>query len=232
MEAIILAGGFGTRLRSVVSDVPKPMAPVAGRPFLALLLEHLQRRGFTRVILAVGYMHEAITEYFSTRRPSLELCYSVEDRPLGTGGAVKLALAHATQENVFVLNGDSFVLVDYAEMLARHRAQGADMTIALASVAECSQFGTVCIDGDWRIRQFSEKAESGTGLVNAGVYLFRTSWVTSRWPQGSISLERDVLQPQIQASRAFGYLAAGDFIDIGTPESYRRVESFFQQVHG
>lgn len=228
MEAIILAGGFGTRLRSVVSDVPKPMAPVAGRPFLALLIEHLRRRGFKRVILAVGYLHERIEEYFEAHPPSLEMQYSIETLPLGTGGAVKLAMRQAAEDEVFVLNGDTFVPLDYAGMRASHARHAAAITMALAPVDDSARFGSVDLDGEGRIRAFREKSVIGSSLVNAGVYLVNAGWAANAWPDGAFSLEGDLLRKEVQTVPMYGFPAAGGFLDIGTPQSYADAERFVE----
>ena len=230
MEAIILAGGFGTRLRSVVSDVPKPMAPVAGRPFLALLLAHLQRRGFKRVILAVGYMHSLVVDYFKTDPAPLELLFSIETEPMGTGGAVKLAMRSATADNVFVLNGDTFVLLDYAAMLKEHAHHGAMATLALALVPDSARFGSVQLNVAGRIVAFDEKGKAGPGVVNAGAYVLNRRWVSDQWPNGAFSLERDMLLNEAANVPIYGFNAIGEFLDIGTPQSYADAARFVHLI--
>lgn len=226
MEAIILAGGFGSRLRPVVSDVPKPMAPVAGRPFLARLIEHLGRRGFKRVILAVGYMHSLIVDYFRTHPAPLELHFSIESEPMGTGGAVKLAMGSASADNVFVLNGDTFALLNYGAMLQEHVQHGAMATLALTLVPDSARFGSVRLDMAGRILAFDEKGRAGPGVVNAGTYVLNRRWVSDQWPNGAFSLEHDMLLKEAGHVPIYGFNANGELLDIGTPQSYADAARF------
>lgn len=225
-EAIILAGGFGTRLRSAVSDVPKPLAPINGVPFLARLLGHLARRGFDSVVLAVGYRHEQILAYLNSHPVGIEVRYSIEENALGTGGAVKLALRQVHGDDVFVLNGDTFKSLDHRAMLEQHRRSSADMTVCLTTVSDRSRYGSVQIDDHCRIVRFVEKSEVAAGFVNAGVYVINRSWALTAWPEGVFSLETDVLLRLHHQSLIMGFLSEGDFLDIGTPESYADATRF------
>jgi D-glycero-alpha-D-manno-heptose 1-phosphate guanylyltransferase len=226
MQAIILAGGLGTRLRSVIPDLPKPMAPVAGRPFLAWVLDRLADAGFRRVVLAVGYRHEAIRDHFGTAYRGIGLAYSVEEVPLGTGGAMRLALGHITESPVFVLNGDTYLEVDYAAMLAAHVANGVGLTVAVARVADVSRYGSLSI-GDDRILAFLEKGSQGPGYINAGVYLMARG-ILDAFPIGtSLSFENELLVPRVAQLRPLAFRADGLFIDIGVPEDYERAQRLF-----
>ena len=162
MEAIVLAGGLGTRLASRLHGLPKPMAPVAGRPFLEILLTQLRRSGCTRVLLSVGHQHTVIQDHFGASFHGMAIDYVIESVPLGTGGAIRLALAEAREESVLVLNGDTFLDADYAAMLRFHAAAGAAVTLAVVHRDDVSRYGSVTIEGQ-RIAGFQEKGNSGPG---------------------------------------------------------------------
>ena len=158
-EAVVLAGGFGTRLRKVVSDVPKPMAPMdaEGTPFLAFVLKQLAGQGFAKIILSVGYMAEVIQQYFGASYAGMELLYSIEDKPLGTGGAVKKAMALCSGELVFVLNGDTYFDVDFAEIERQHRKPGVDFTLAAREMSDFDRYGALTLTEDDRGIAFGGK---------------------------------------------------------------------------
>ncbi len=226
MEAVILAGGFGTRLRAVVPDLPKPLAPVAGRPFLAILLAELARQGFTRAVLAVGYRHEQIRAEFGECFQGIELAYAVEETPLGTGGAIRQASRLCNGEEMFVLNGDSFVELDYAEMLSRHRAAHAHLSICAVAVPDVGRYGQLVIE-DGHVTGFAEKGGSGAGRINAGVYLFAPRLIQGEDLPEAFSFEQDFLTPRLHELHPCAFMANGLFIDIGVPEDYARAEQLF-----
>lgn len=226
MQAIVLAGGLGTRLRSVVADLPKPMAPVAGRPFLAWILDRLVQAGFQRVVLAVGYRHAAIEQHFGTAYRGIALHYSVEDQPLGTGGALRLAADHVSRWPVFVLNGDTFLELDYRAMLGAHLQGHEQMSMAVCQVADAGRYGALDLQ-DSHIRGFHEKGRPGPGLINAGTYLL-SQGVLDQIPRGEpFSFEQQLLVPQVGAIRPAAFTAGGLFIDIGVPEDYARAQNLF-----
>ena len=226
MQAIVLAGGLGTRLRSVVPDLPKPMAPVAGRPFLAWMLDRLVDAGFERAVLAVGYRHEAISEYFGQRYRGLALHYSVENAPLGTGGAMRLAAAQVTSMPVFVLNGDTYLELDYRAMLDAHQEVGALMSMAVCSMPDVSRYGALEI-ANGVVTGFQEKGRGGQGYINAGVYLL-SAGIMERIPAGvPFSFEQELLVPALHEIRPAAMVAEGLFIDIGVPEDYDRAQQLF-----
>ena len=226
MQAIVLAGGLGTRLRGVVPDLPKPMAPVAGRPFLAWILSQLVAAGFERAVLAVGYRHEDIRDYFGHAFDSLALHYAVEDRPLGTGGALRLAAKELTSLPAFVLNGDTYLELDYRFMLDAHTEQAEQLSVAVCSVSDVARYGAIQLE-DGHIRGFLEKGQTGPGFINAGTYLL-SSAILKRIPLGEpFSFEQQLLVPLIGEIRPAAFRATGLFIDIGVPEDYARAQRLF-----
>lgn len=223
MQAIVLAGGLGTRLRGVVPDRPKPMAPVGGRPFLAWLLDSLVAGGFERVVLAVGYRHELIQAHFGGAWRGMALDYSVETQPLGTGGAIRLAAGGIDRAPVFVLNGDTYLELDYRAMLDAHRAGAERMTVAVCRVDDVGRYGALEVR-DGYIRGFTEKGGSGPGLINGGTYLLSDA-VVQRLPRDeSFSFEQRVLVGALDDIRPAAFVTPGLFIDIGVPEDYARVQ--------
>jgi D-glycero-alpha-D-manno-heptose 1-phosphate guanylyltransferase len=226
MEAIVLAGGLGTRLRTVVPDLPKPMAPVAGRPFLAWILDRLADADFRRAVLAVGYRHEVIRDHFRLDYRGVELVYSVEDAPLGTGGAMRLALGYVTGSPVFVLNGDTYLDVDYVAMSAAHAAHGVALSVAVVRVPDVSRYGSLEIEDD-RISGFLEKGSHGPGYINAGVYLVDAGLLAGIPAGTPYSFEQELMVPGVSMLRPLAFRSDGLFIDIGVPEDYERAQGLF-----
>jgi len=223
-EIVVLAGGFGTRLRDVVSDVPKPLAPVRGRPFLAYLLDVFAQQDLRRVIFATGYMGEVLPEALGRTWRGMELVYMQESEPLGTGGAIVHAAASVMGDAFFVANGDTFLSLDYAEFARFSTAQSAEISVALAKVPDVGRYGAVETDGA-RIERFTEKGGSGPGFINAGTYYVRRT-VLSTFPRArKFSFETEVLAPMTGSSRMAAFTGTHDFIDIGVPEDYRLAQS-------
>ncbi len=216
-EAIVLAGGFGTRLRSVVSEVPKPLAPVAGRPFLFYILESLQAAGVARVILAIGHRGEMIEQAVDGRFVQLSIEFSREECPLGTGGALWQALSKCQDERVFALNGDTYLALDYAAFAASQPK--ADILVAVRPVADRSRYGSVKLDGA-RILGFEEKGAAGPGLVNSGNYLLRSDLRTRLPFNGAFSFEQEILHGHVDGLSIEAFATEADFIDIGTPADF------------
>lgn len=230
MEAIVLAGGLGTRLRGVVDDVPKPMAPVQGRPFLAFVLDQLADSGFGTAILATGYLHETIRAHFGEKFRTVALVYSVEDQPLGTGGAIRLACAQSRAQEVFVLNGDTYLSLDYQAMLAAHVRAGAQLSMAVCQVPDVARYGALEVS-DGIVRGFREKGRSGPGLINGGTYVLGAA-LRARMPaDAAFSFEQDLLVPEVRSIQPMAFPAAGLFIDIGIPEDYARAQEMFAPGH-
>jgi D-glycero-alpha-D-manno-heptose 1-phosphate guanylyltransferase len=223
MQAVILAGGLGTRLRSVVSAVPKPLAPIGGRPFLAILLERLERQGIDEAVLAVGYKGGAIEAALGSRHGGVGLHYVHEDEPLGTGGALARALVRIERFPVLALNGDTLLELDLAAMLAAHRGAGARLTMAVRRTEDAGRYGRVIID-QGRVVGFAPGEAGRPGMINAGVYLFAENLFAGAGLPARFSFERDFLEPQASVLRPLAFEAAGYFIDIGVPEDYARAE--------
>ena len=226
MEAIVLAGGMGTRLQSVVSDVPKCMAQVAGKPFLYYLLTTLEIRGFKHVILSLGYKYEVIKTWIENFETSIKIKCVIEDTLLGTGGAVKLALSKAEQSNVFVFNGDSYLGLDYSALLKCHIDKKSLATIALKQMFCFDRYGKVEIDEEARIVSFGEKQYCDVGFINGGVYVLNRN-ALDKFPE-KFSLEKDFFEPEVLNGTLSGFPTDGYFIDIGIPEDYLRAQSDFK----
>ena len=227
LEAVILAGGLGSRLRPVVNDRPKPMALVGGKPFLEWLIKDLRNQGVQRLILCVGYMGETIEGYFgSGREQGLEIVYSREAAPLGTGGAIKLALPKLRGSRFFALNGDSLCDFSLRAMLNTHIQRSASATLWLLSVDDGERYGAVKIDDNQEITEFREKSATGqAGMINAGVYLLDRHILEPMPENKACSLEKDLF-PGLVGHGIVGVVGQGPFIDIGTPESYEFAERF------
>ncbi len=234
-DAVVLAGGLGTRMLRISALLPKPMLPVAGRPFIEHQLTFLRAAGVRRVVLALGHLGDLVRDHVLRLGPlGLNVDFSQEQRPLGTGGALRLACQRIKRWPVLVLNGDSFVSIDLRGMLAAHRASRTPLTVALARVDDTSRFGRARVDSAGAILDFEEKGQQGPGLVNAGVYLLEAR-ALSELPEGASSLERDVF-PRLVTQGATGYVTTGYFVDIGVPDDYQRLVAepsvFLQAVAG
>lgn len=230
MDAIVLCGGKGTRLSAVVNKVPKPLAPIGGRPFLDYLLMSLANSGIvSRVILATGHLAQRVEDQYGTAFGSLPIVYSCETESLGTGGAVLLALGRYTISSPFLLlNGDSFIDAEFNSLIGLLGSAEADFAMALYRVEDASRFGTVELSGN-RVIGFVEKAMMPVGgLINAGVYLTKPE-AFSEWMSktGPLSLEIEVLPRLISKGKVVGVESGKHFIDIGLPETYREATSFF-----
>jgi D-glycero-alpha-D-manno-heptose 1-phosphate guanylyltransferase len=220
-EAVILAGGLGTRLRAVVREVPKPLAPIAGRPFLHWLIEGLARQGVRRAVLATGYMAESVASSCGTAHAGVALVHAAEPAPLGTGGALWSALAHVEGARCFVLNGDTWLGLSLVALAAE--APGADLVLAVRPVEDRARYGSVAVRGN-EVLGLEEKGRSGPGLVNAGCYVARRDLPARRPILGAFSLEAEVLaRPEGLDLRA--HRTEAEFLDIGTPEDYARAQT-------
>ena len=229
MEAVILAGGFGTRLQKVVHDVPKPMAPVAGKPFLSYLLDQLDRNGCTHAILAVGYKKEIIQDFFGSHYKGISLSYSVEDEPLLTGGALKKALRQVTEDVAVVLNGDTFFSVDFSKMIDFHKQVHSDATLAVKGLHDFSRYGTVHFNDDYRITRFVEKKACQEGFINGGVYVLNRT-LFGDISQDKFMMEKDFLEKYVDSKVFSAFPCDGYFIDIGIPEDYEKANKEFREL--
>lgn len=227
-QAIVLVGGRGTRLRSVVSDVPKPLAPVAGRSFLSRLLDRLEDAGVRHVVLASGYMADVIERAIGSTWGNMKIGYSVEEAPLGTGGAIRQALSHLRVDHgVHVLNGDTWLEYDLSALSQTTAGkQGARIGMALAWVDEVSRYGAVEVDAG-RVCSFLEKGASGPGFINAGCYFLEPSLYGCLPDALAFPFEQSVLEPQVALGAVAAYTRTSGFIDIGVPEDYARAQGLF-----
>ncbi len=228
MEAIVLAGGFGTRLKAVVADVPKPMAPVAGKPFLEILLTAMAEKGFKRVVLSLGHMADTIVTHFGDRFAGMTLVYAVEDVPLGTGGAVRLACEQCQADHVFVFNGDTYLDLEVNQVEAQWQRNRAPIIVARA-VEDVSRYGSLSVDSG-KVTGFAEKGAVGPGLINAGCYVLPASALNAFASGVPFSLENDFLAPAVSANPFDVFVTEGHFIDIGIPADYARAQLELKHV--
>lgn len=221
LDALILCGGLGTRLRPLIADRPKGLAEIRGQPFLDLLIARLLKRGLSRFILCAGYGGAQIAEHYA-RRNDAEFRVSLETRPLGTGGAVRHALPQVRSEPFLVLNGDSYCDVDYAELLRFHQNKCAVLSIVVVPPASPrSDVGTIALAGDLAVTVFSEKqAGGGHRYVNAGIYLMQRAVVDALPADTAASLEREIFPLAVARGGCYGFPVTGPLVDIGTPERY------------
>lgn len=231
-KAVLLVGGLGTRLRSLVPSTPKPLAPVGDRPFLELLIRQLQGQGIRQLVMCSGYLADQIEAEFSDGRDlGVSIEYSTEKQPLGTAGAVKLAQPYLQSVSEFLLmNGDSFLEIDFGQLIEFHRAHGGLATVAVVPVENAGRYGTVLVDSSHRVTEFCEKTgNESPGLINAGVYVFSRA-LLDLVPTGPASLEKDVF-PKILDRGVYAAEQRGMFIDIGTPGDYARAQVLLDRLY-
>lgn len=232
ITAVILAGGIGTRLQSVIMDRPKVLAKVGGMPFLNYVLRHLRLHGIAEVVLCTGHAASQVAEYCGDGASwGLKIRYSTENRPLGTGGAIALAKQTIGSNPFLVLNGDSLVGGELAGLVRYHEAKRALVSLMLVEVPDKSRFGSVSLTAAGAVLHFIEKGEGGIGLINAGVYLMDEVVLNSIKAGAKCSLEEDLF-PHLIGQGLFGWVAPGPFIDIGTPESYAEAETVLADWFG
>jgi mannose-1-phosphate guanylyltransferase len=232
-DAIILCGGAGTRLRSVTGDSPKSMASVGGRPFLELLIQQLQRNGFERVILAVGYQKDVIRSTFGEQAFGLEVVYSEESSPLGTAGALRNAADLVKTDTTLAMNGDSYAQVDLRQFVTGHREQHSDISMVVVPTDERGDCGSVRVDGQGMVSQFVEKQPQVlVQYVNAGIYLMSRPMLYDIPTGREVSLEREVFPRWLNEGRFINaFVGASPCVDIGTPERYHRAQNQMADVH-
>lgn len=229
-EAIILAGGFGTRLQTVVSDVPKPMAPVNNEPFLNYVFNYLKHYNIEHVVLSTGYLSEKISEYYKNEYIGIKISYTKEAEPLGTGGGIRLALEKCLTNKILVLNGDSFFDVDLNSYYNKHNSFKSDCSLALRKVDNASRYGTIKLDAAFVIKAFKEKdSVEQPGLINGGVYILnRELFLNETEANKSFSIEKDFFEKRVDQLKIFGFEYQGYFIDIGIPEDYKKAQDDFR----
>lgn len=228
MECIILAGGFGTRLQSVVSDVPKCMAPVREQPFLHYLFNYLEEQGCTKVILSLGYKHEVVTNWLQSQQRSFTVDYVIEQEPLGTGGAIQLALQKTSDDNVVVLNGDTMFRVGLNSLLELHTTRQAAVSIALKPMTDFDRYGTVTLNDENAILSFEEKQHRESGLINGGVYVLNKTALMNKSMPEKFSLEKDYFEAFVGEGNMYGFVSDTYFIDIGIPVDYQQAQQDFE----
>ena len=224
-EAIVLAGGLGTRLQEVLPETPKCMAPIGGKPFLAYVLDYLAASGISKVILSVGYRNDQVISYFGDTYKSIELVYAIETEPLGTGGAVKAALKLTSLDEIFVLNGDTYFIPDLVKMEQHHTVNLADATIAVKEFADASRYGRLVTNASGYITGFMEKEpEAGSGWINGGIYLLKRSIIESI-RELKFSLEHEVFRKLCTNFRMQAYRTDAFFLDIGIPADLEKAQT-------
>jgi D-glycero-alpha-D-manno-heptose 1-phosphate guanylyltransferase len=229
ITAAILAGGLGTRLRSAIPDRPKVLAEVGGRPFIVYLLDQLAAAGIQEVVLCTGYLGHQVKEVLGQTHGPLSLIYSQESSPLGTGGALRLALPIFLTDQVLILNGDSFCDANLRALALIHRLRRAKATILLVEVSDNGRFGWVNVDAGGAIQEFLEKgSKRGPGWINAGIYLIDRSLLRTIPPNQKVSLEQESF-PAWVGQGLYGFRSHGRLVDIGTPESFALAQDFFHQ---
>lgn len=230
-EAVILAGGLGTRLQLVLKDIPKAMAPVNGRPFLEYLLDYLAANGIDKFVLSVGHGSEIILDHFGSDYKGVKIDYVIEKKPLGTGGGIRLALEHCKDKDVFVLNGDTLFLIDFKGFRARHLRTNAMIGIALRKVRDISRYGSVRINDDDKIIAFGEKTTSRLhGLINGGIYIINRNYFLNSDLSGTFSIEKDCFEHWHRNGLVAGFSYDAYFLDIGIPEDYLKAQDEFRKL--
>jgi D-glycero-alpha-D-manno-heptose 1-phosphate guanylyltransferase len=221
-ECIILAGGLGTRLRSAVPDLPKCMAPVAGKPFLAHVIGYFQKQGVEKFIFSLGYKSEVIQDYLETEYAALNKQYVIEKDPLGTGGAIQLACRQATEKNVLILNGDTLFSIQLPALTAFHEQRQAHCTLALKPMQHFDRYGVVEIADNGAIKSFKEKQFYESGLINGGIYALQVEQLLKEGLPDKFSFEKDYLEKLYTVRPMYGVVQDEYFIDIGIPEDFEK----------
>jgi D-glycero-alpha-D-manno-heptose 1-phosphate guanylyltransferase len=223
-ECIVLAGGLGTRLRSVLADKPKCMAPVNGRPFLFYMLHYLHQQGITHAILALGYKSEQVIDWCNNTSLPLRISFAIEPEPLGTGGAILNALPLVENNEIFIVNGDTFFDVPLPALYTFHIAKQAQLSLSLKPMQQFERYGSITINEDQQIIAFHEKKYCETGLINGGVYLTTVSYLRSLHLPEKCSFEKEVLEAQATSGHLYGFISNTYFIDIGIPADYEQAQ--------
>jgi D-glycero-alpha-D-manno-heptose 1-phosphate guanylyltransferase len=220
LEVIILAGGLGTRLKGVINDVPKPMAPINEKPFLSYLMNQLIKNGITKIILSVGYKNQFIRSYFGDNYKNIPILYSIEKKPLGTGGAIKKAIDLVSNKLFLIVNGDTFFETDIKDIKSFFLKKKSDMLIVLKEMNNFSRYGSVNINKEYRITSFDEKKFVNNGFINSGIY-FTKKDILKFFPKKDVfSFEKDFLEIFFNKIKIDALIKKGYFIDIGIPDDY------------
>jgi D-glycero-alpha-D-manno-heptose 1-phosphate guanylyltransferase len=230
-EAIILAGGLGTRLRDAVPDLPKCMAPVAGRPFVSFVIDYLRMQGIERFIFSLGYKSGVIEEFLQKEYPTLDYTSVIEQEPLGTGGAIHLAIKKTVSRNIVVVNGDTLFKISLRDLFKTHLHNNAESTLALKPMQNFDRYGVVEIDDNEKISSFKEKQFYADGMINGGMYVLdREKFLLRSFPE-KFSFEKDYLEAFCKEGRFYASIQNGYFIDIGIPEDYQKAQLELKRPH-
>ena len=223
-EAIVLAGGLGTRLRPAVPDLPKCMAPVNGRPFLSYIIDYYTSQGIEKFIFALGYKHEVIIGWIKQQYPALNVEYAIEKEPLGTGGAIQLAVEKAREKDLLILNGDTIFKIDLPVLTSFHEDNASACTLALKPMKDFERYGVVEINEEGLITRFKEKKHYAEGLINGGAYLLNVGRFRQQKRPAVFSFEKDYLERCYTFMPMYGCVQEGYFIDIGIPEDFEKAQ--------
>lgn len=228
-EAIILAGGKGTRLRSVVSDMPKPLAPINNIPFLTYIIHFLKKEGIKHIVLSVGYKWEMIKEIYGNSYEGINISYAVEETALGTGGGIALALKETKQDDILILNGDSFIDFNLNDFYLFHKKENSRLSFVLKEMKDFERYGSVEVNEN-KIIEFKEKKFITQGLINAGAYIAKRDIFNGLNLPERFSFEQDYLEKKVSEGCFYGYKTNGYFIDIGIPEDYNKAQIDFKDI--
>jgi D-glycero-alpha-D-manno-heptose 1-phosphate guanylyltransferase len=228
-DAIVLAGGLGTRLRSEIGELPKSLAPVNGKPFLHYLLSYLKKNGVERVMLSVGFNHEQIVAAIGDSFEGMKIEYAIEKEPLGTGGAIKLALEKTKAEKLFVCNGDTYFDIDLADLANYHLSSKAMCTLALKKMHNVERYGSIDLTEDGKVKAFSEKKFRETAIINGGIYCINRGILIHYPVNTPFSFETNYMENNPIAKNIFGKIYDSYFMDIGVPEDYQKFQQDFSK---
>jgi D-glycero-alpha-D-manno-heptose 1-phosphate guanylyltransferase len=232
IDVIILAGGLGTRLRSVINSIPKCMAPVKENPFIYYLLSYLNKYDIIEnVILSLGYKHQEVSKWIEKEcKFSFNFVYSIEYEPLGTGGAIKKALSLAHNNQVLIINGDTYFDIDLFHFLNQHNIANSDLSIALKAMTKFNRYGNIQIDKSNKIIRFNEKKYCEQGYINGGIYLINMHKIDFSFQPSKFSFEKGILQTEYLKNNMYGFVYDNYFIDIGIPEDYAKANIDFNKI--
>lgn len=226
-DVIILAGGLGTRLRSVVSDVPKCMAPVGGRPFLAWILQWMERFDVGHIVLSLGYLNEVVTDWIHNEyKGKTPVDWVIEETPLGTGGGIRLAMSKVKSDRSIILNGDTFFNVELNAFHSFSKEADTPLAVALKPMTDFDRYGSVTLSADGRITSFNEKKHCDKGLINGGIYCIDSRAGLFDGMDQKFSFEKEILEPMSASGNIAGFISDGSFIDIGIPQDYNLAQTF------
>lgn len=228
-EVLVLAGGLGTRLQSVVSNIPKALAPIAGRPFLSYLLRYLSRNQVQRVVLSTGVGANHIEDFLKTEKFPFEITTMREAKPLGTGGAIQFCLTAITQPAFFIINGDTILDGNLDQIYSDHMQTQASVTIGSVRVPDAKRYGRIKASASHQVLGFEEKGSSGPGLINGGIILTNQSIFKNLSKKPPFSFETDILPPLVEAGQVYSSVCKGFFLDIGIPEDYSRGQTLIPE---